>query len=83
MSNSSTFATERIPLAVYLQAANVLKFLRCERTGPTRACFVFDDPDSQGEHLEYQFDQGALIEARAVPSAQKLLRRQMFAVLGN
>jgi hypothetical protein len=78
------FATERLPLAIFLHATERLRFLRCEaadRSG--KLAFVFADPERLGTELELEFDRGATVPATALFASQKFLRRKMTEALNN
>lgn len=79
-----TFATERLQLAIFLQASQRLQFLRCEAsTNPGKLRFVFDDPGNTGAQAELDFDRGAETPATAIFASQKFLRRKMSEALEN
>jgi len=77
------FATERLPLAIFLHAARRLLFARCERVGSGRVRFLFEDPDSDGPLAELEFEQGATVPARTLFASQTFLRRKMSEALEN
>jgi hypothetical protein len=78
-----TFLTERLPLAIYLQASGKLIFERCEITGNGKVRFVFDDTQHLGDQIELEFDRGAAVSATALFASQKFLRRKMTEALKN
>jgi hypothetical protein len=80
---NSAFATERLQLACFLHAAQKLRFLRAERSGPGKVQFVFADPEQQGDELELQYEGGALVAATALFASQTFLRRKMSEALGD
>ena len=54
------FRTEDLPFASYLYATRRLRFAGCEPVnGFGRIAFVFDDPGSEGDRLEVEFEGGA------------------------
>jgi hypothetical protein len=71
------FATQRLPLAIYLHASGHLQFLRMEAGGNSKLWFVFRDDQHAGPQLELEFDRGAMVAARNIFSSQTFLRRQM------
>jgi hypothetical protein len=79
---SSIFATERLPLAIFLHATERLRFLRCEPSNRSgKVVFVFADADSRGSQAELEFDRGATVPATALFASQKYLRRKMTEAL--
>ena len=76
---SGEFATQRLPLAIYLHATGHLRFLRTEAGGNNKLWFVFQDDQHSGPQLELEFDRGAVVSARNIFSSQTYLRRQMTA----
>jgi len=74
---SGEFATQRLPLAIYLHATGHLRFLRTEAGGNNKLWFVFQDDQHSGPQLELEFDRGAVVSARNIFSSQTYLRRQM------
>jgi hypothetical protein len=78
------FATERLPLAIFLHATDRLRFLRCEAADRRdKVVFVFADPERLGSELELEFDRGATVPATALFSSQKFLRRKMTEALNS
>jgi hypothetical protein len=76
------FATERLPLAIFLHASDRLRFLRCEAANRSeKLVFVFADPERLGSELELEFDRGAPVPATALFASQKFLRRKMTEIL--
>lgn len=77
------FATEDLPLAAYLHATRILRFLACETTGPSRVAFVFADPNHTGDRLHLDFESGAECSAVAFYDSIRNLRRVMDRTRSN
>jgi hypothetical protein len=83
-ANAATFATERLPLAIFLHAARRLLFAGCQATdGDGRVRFLFQDPNHEAAQAELTFDQGATVAATALFASQKFLRRKMSEAIEN
>jgi hypothetical protein len=78
---SLTFATERLPLAIYLHASQSLKLIGCESTSSGRIRFAFDDPDNKASSCELDFERGKAIPVTDIFASQKYLRRMMTQLL--
>jgi hypothetical protein len=77
------FSTERLPLAIYLHAAEQFPFLRCEANEAEKVRFLFEDPSDAGSQAELEFDRGAEVPATALFASQKYLRRKMSGAIYN
>jgi hypothetical protein len=76
--NTLRFQTEDLPFAAFLFATRQLRFLGCESVnGNGRVAFIFDDPASEGERLQVDFESGAECPAAAFYDAVRHLRRVM------
>ena len=71
------FKTERLPLAVFLHAANRLSFKNCEPSRPGKLVFIFDDPDNRGIDEQLAFDAGASVPANAIFGSYNFMRQVM------
>ena len=76
-SQPGAFATERLPLAIYLHATQTLPFIRCESARSGKIRFVFEDPYNAGSQAELEFDRGGEVAASDLFASQKFLRRKM------
>jgi hypothetical protein len=84
MNNTSTFSTERLPLAISVHASGRLRFVGCERTAENRVEFLFHDNERVGSEIELEFDRGTLtVVASEIFASQKYLRRRMSEALEN
>jgi hypothetical protein len=84
VSDSSVFRTERLQLASYLHAIELLPFLGCEsETGATRVVFAFEDTARIGPQLELEYEKGAVCSAAALFASQKYLRRKIDHTLAS
>jgi hypothetical protein len=72
-----TFKTERMQLAIYLNAAERLRLLECAQTRPGTIEFIFDDPDDRGSEYEFEFNKGIAVSALALFASQKYIRQMM------
>jgi len=76
------FATERLPLAIFLHASRRLPFRRCElAAGGQKVRFLFEDQNQDAIQAELDFDQGATVAANALFASQRFLRRKMSEAL--
>ena len=77
------FATERLPLAIYLHASQRMQFLGCENVRAGKLRFVFRDLENLGAQTELDFDRGAEVAATDLFASQKFLRRKMSEEIEN
>ena len=80
---AQTFVTERLQLAIFLHASQILPFSHCELGPSGKVRFVFGDPELAGAELELKFDRGAQVPATDLFASQKFLRRKMSEALEN
>jgi hypothetical protein len=78
MASTAEFRTDSLPFACFLHSTGKLRFLRCEEArGNGRLEFVFNDPQSQGDGLNIEFESGAEAPAAAYFDSIRHLRRVM------
>ncbi len=80
---NETFLTERLPLAIYLHASGRLRFSHCESLDAGKVKFVFHDATAQGDQAELEFENGAVVQAKAIFASQTFLRRKMSEAQGE
>ena len=72
------FQTEDLPFASYLHATRRLRFVACEPVSSFgRVAFLFDDPRSEGDRLQIEFEGGAECSAASFYDSVRHLRRVM------
>jgi hypothetical protein len=77
------FITERLQLAVFLHATNLLTLNRCELSPSGKVRFIFTEPRPTGEESELSFDLGASVPATALFASQKFLRRKINELINR
>jgi hypothetical protein len=84
VSDIPVFKTERLQLASYLHATELLPFLGCEsETGAARVVFAFEDTARLGPQLELEYEKEAVCSAAALCCGQKYLRRKIAQTLAS
>ena len=81
-SNENHFATQRLPVAIFLHATSRLRLSHCELVGD-KVQFVFDDPDHTGDQAELDFENGECVPAKSLFASQTYLRRRMSDALNR
>jgi hypothetical protein len=69
------FKTERLQVAVFLHATQLLKLKGLQTSRPGKAFFVFADPDRRADEHELNFNRGAHVAATSLFASQTYLRR--------
>jgi len=78
------FETDRLPLAIYLDASGVMRFSHCESIGNGKVKFVFQDPQNVGADEERKFDRGECVSnVQSIFASQRFLRRKTQEVLNT
>ena len=76
------YETTRLPLAAYLHCNGLLEFSGVRKATNATAVFEFIDPETRGECLEVDFEQGrAIVDARAFASSERFLKNKMYRAL--
>jgi hypothetical protein len=82
--NTPTFETDRLPLAIFIDAVRALAFSHAVPIGGNRVRFVFHDPANQGRSIERDFDCGeCTVNVQRLFGSQRFLRRQTVEALKN
>jgi hypothetical protein len=85
--DQNVFKTRRLPLAIWIDAANGehnLTFSHCQPIGGSMVEFCFSDPGNEGPLVEREFDRGnAVAEVSRLFASQRFLRKQTLAALNG
>lgn len=77
------FRSKWLQFCSYVHTTGQLEYLRAELGSDGKTWFYFSDPDDLAPNLEFQFSQGAMVNATQLFGSLNFLRKEMSIARGE